>query len=231
MRITFLILFSIVVSGLNAQQRILFVGNSLTYYNDLPGLVKKIAKQDGLSLTVNTISKPNYSLEDHWVEGKVEAEIKSTHYDIVIFQQGPSALKASRENLVEYALLFSKICREQKSRMAFYSVWPSGDRQFDFPNVFTSYKAAADTTNGVVCPAGNAWLNVWNEKKDFPLYSADGFHPTEHGSLLAAMVIYASLFHKTNFDFISPEKMSLRFVTNDQLLLLSSAALKAIHQK
>jgi hypothetical protein len=216
---------------LSAQQKILFVGNSLTYYNDLPKLVKEIAKQNGIKLDVHSFTKPNYALEDHWIEGAVVAELRSTHYDFIVFQQGPSALKASRENLIEYALMFSKVCKEQNSRMAFYSVWPSGDRSFDFENVYRSYSAAADTTHGIVCPAGNAWLKVWEGKKDFPLYSEDGFHPTEHGSLLAALVIYGSLFKRTSFEFIEFNKLSLQFVTHQHFELLKKAATASLTEQ
>lgn len=224
MRIFFLLWCLISFIPLKAQQKILFVGNSLTYYNDLPELVRKIAEADGLKLKIKSISLPNYALEDHWIEGKAAGEIKSTHYDFVVFQQGPSALKTSRSNLIEYSLLFAKICRTQNSAVAFYSVWPSVDRSFDFENVFHSYAAAADTTNGIVCPAGNAWLEVWKRNEDFPLYSSDGFHPTEQGSLLAAMVIYGSLFKKTNFDFLQRDRFVSGSVTPKHFNLLKEAA-------
>jgi hypothetical protein len=231
MRIAQVIFFFLVVASSQAQQRILFVGNSLTYYNDLPEMVKKIARQDGIKLLINSICKPNYALEDHWIEGKVVDELKSRHYDIVVFQQGPSALASSRKNLIEYALLFSKVCRQQHSTMAFYSVWPSGDRLFDFPAVLASYTAAADTTKGTVCAVGDAWLALWEQEKDFPLYAADGFHPSEHGSLLAAMVIYGTLFQKTNLEFVTLDKLSLRFVADPQLAQLKNAATKSLNRK
>lgn len=214
-----------------AQQKILFVGNSLTYYNNLPMLIKTIAGQDGVKITVHSFTKPNYSLEDHWIEGKVEAELRRNHYDFVVFQQGPSALKESRENLIEYALRFSKVCKEQNSKIAFYMVWPSGDRSFDFENVIRSYTTAADTTQGIICAAGRAWLKTWEDKKDYPLYSTDGFHPTEHGSLLAALVIYGSLFKKTEFDFVELQKLHLKFVTKDHFNILKKAASSTLQKE
>lgn len=72
--------------------RILFVGNSLTYTNDLPALVKEMAKQDNVTIISTSFLFPDYSLEDHWNEGRVKAEIDKGGYDFVIAQQGPSAL-------------------------------------------------------------------------------------------------------------------------------------------
>jgi hypothetical protein len=214
--------FSIV--SVQAQQKILFVGNSLTYFNDLPGLVKNIALQNNYPVEANSLSKPNYSLEDHWKEGYVTREINKGHYDFVIVQQGPSALKTSRDNLIEYSLLFAKACKDGGSKLAFYMVWPSAERSFDFERVIASYTLAADTTNSILCPAGSAWLKVWELNKGFPLYSGDGFHPSEQGSLLAAIVVYGALFDKKDFNFIKLKKLPLQRVTESEFEMLKKAA-------
>jgi hypothetical protein len=218
----FLLIFSVV--SVHAQQKILFVGNSLTYSNDLPGLVKNIALQNNHPLEANSLSKPNYSLEDHWKEGYVVKEINKGLYDFVIVQQGPSALKASRDNLIEYSLLFAKACKDRACKLAFYMVWPSAERSFDFKDVITSYTLAADTTHSILCPAGSAWLKVWELKKDLQLYSGDGFHPSEQGSLLAALVLYGALFNKNEFNFIQLKKLPLQRVTESEFEMLKKAA-------
>ena len=229
---TILLLLALLVSvQTEAQQKILFVGNSLTYYNDLPETVKKIARQNHHKIMVESFAKPNYSLEDHWNEGKVSQAIKKNHYDVVIFQQGPSALRSSRENLVAYAVFFAKLCKEYNSQSAFYMVWPSGDRYSDFENVIYSYTSAADTTDSILCPAGTAWLNAFSAKKDFPLYTTDGFHPSEYGSLLSAMVIYGALFNKIDFDFMLKDKLIGKKVDHDDWFALKSAAVTALKGK
>jgi hypothetical protein len=76
--------------------RVLFVGNSLTYANDLPLLVSDIAKIDGVNFTYTTLAAPNYALEDHWAEGTIQKALKDGQYDFLIAQQGPSALPESQ---------------------------------------------------------------------------------------------------------------------------------------
>ena len=93
------------------QTRILFVGNSLTYSNDLPALVENLARSDGKNVSAKMIAFPNYSLEDHWNEPNIKKALTETRFDFVIFQQGPSAMPASRLNLIEYALKFGSLCR------------------------------------------------------------------------------------------------------------------------
>jgi hypothetical protein len=223
----FLFLFFLAGLQSHAQINILFVGNSLTYSNDLPSLVEKLAKDDGVKIKTMMIAFPNYALEDHWNETNVAEALTKTRFDYVIFQQGPSALPASRTNLIEYALKFNGLCQANNTKMCLYTVWPSGDRSFDFTNVINSYRIAADTTGKIALQAGLAWKKILDEKKDFPLYSADGFHPTIHGSFLAALVVYATLFKKKDLDFVTLENAPSRFIKQTDLDLMKRAALES----
>lgn len=211
----------------HGQTNLLFVGNSLTYSNDLPSLVEKLAKDDGVKIKTQMIAFPNYALEDHWNETTVANALRKTKFDYVIFQQGPSAMPASRSNLIEYALKFSELCKTNNTKMCLYTVWPSGDRSFDFLNVIKSYSIAADTVDGLALQAGLAWKKILDEKKGFPLYSADGFHPTIHGSFLSAMVIYATLFRKTNLDFITLKQVPSKHIKQTDLDMMKRAALES----
>ncbi len=208
---------------------ILFVGNSLTYTNDLPVLIKELGLKDGLTITYSSLLFPNYSLEDHWNEGKVQKELQKGIYDIVIAQQGPSALPESQALLLDYTIRLANVCRQYKCKLALYMVWPSADRSFDLDNVILSYTNAATATQSLLCPAGLAWKNAWNADSTLPLYSADDFHPSMKGSVLAAITIYAALRDKSSLDFIHHPEMSWKNeVSESTLAILKQAALKAL---
>src|SRR6266508_356643 len=82
--------------------RILFVGNSLTYANDLPGLVEALADSAGAdTLGAAAVAFPDFSLEDHWNDRRAVREIARGGWDVVVLQQGPSALDASRVLLLD----------------------------------------------------------------------------------------------------------------------------------
>src|SRR4051812_31473667 len=74
----------------------LFVGNSLTYTNDLPGLVRALAAAVGHPLAVASVALPDYSLEDHWNQGDALRAIARGGWSFVVLQQGPSSLEDSR---------------------------------------------------------------------------------------------------------------------------------------
>jgi hypothetical protein len=211
---------------------ILYVGNSLTYANDLPALVAELAVMDQRKVTYKMIAPGGYSLEDHWNMGEVQKEIAKESYDIVIGQQGPSALPESQVLLKEYAGRYADECAKHHTSWALYMVWPSEQRSFDLDNVIYSYSQAAISTSALLFPAGLAWKLTWKENAAFPLYSSDRFHPSIHGSLLAAMTIYATLYGKENFDFINVANASWNGeVTDQQLVLMKESALRAIREK
>ena len=53
----------------DADLSVLFVGNSLTYTNDMPVMLQAIAEAAGKSFEYRSLTAPNFSLEDHWVRG------------------------------------------------------------------------------------------------------------------------------------------------------------------
>ena len=177
----------------DADVRILYIGNSLTYVNDIPGLVQKMADLDGRSTAHAEITAPNYALEDHWAEG-LEKRIRAIKPDVVVMQQGPSSLPESRTNLVEWSARIAGVVREVGGEVALYMVWPASDRQFAFTAVAESYSAAARAAGGRLLPAGMSWAEAWERDPQLQLYAEDGVHASYAGSLLAAETIYSVLF-------------------------------------
>ena len=178
-----------------APMRVLFIGNSLTAAHDLPAIFAALAAAGGHQRPITrTFTADGFSLEDHWKGGEAQKAIAAGPWDVVVLQQGPSALLESRQLLVAYARRFAESIRAAGARPAFYMVWPSTARPFDFADVSTSYAAAARAVDGILLPAGDAWRRVLREHRDLKLYSEDGLHPTFAGSYLAALVIYQRLY-------------------------------------
>ncbi len=177
---------------------ILFVGNSLTYVNDLPAVLAALADSaHGEKLDVQSVAFPDYGLEDHWAQGTALAAIRRGGWAVVILQQGSSALPESRINLRQYTAKFATEIRKTNGTVGLYMVWPTSDRPFDFQNVIDSYTIAAQDVGGILFPVGAAWISVSKRDSSVPLYAADGLHPTIEATYLAAAVIYAKLYGKS----------------------------------
>jgi hypothetical protein len=173
-----------------ADLNLLFIGNSLTYSNDLPGLVAALGDSTGLTIAVRSHTLPDYALEDHWNDGLALRSIEGGGWDFVILQQGPSSLDASRANLIDLATRFGARIRAAGAAPGLYAVWPEQARFGVFDRVTESYRQAAVAAGGVLLPCGEAWRAAWRHDSTLALYSADGLHPSALGSYAAALVIY-----------------------------------------
>ena len=98
---------------------ILFVGNSLTYRNNLPLIVQALFDASGgPSYRVSDVSGPDFGLQDHWRHNssrsdfrvrRARREIARGGWDYVVLQQGPSSLPESRQNLRDYTRRFADL--------------------------------------------------------------------------------------------------------------------------
>ena len=175
---------------------ILFIGNSLTYTNNLPKLVKKEAKKKGIKINTKMIALPNYALIDHWNVGKVQQLIRSKKYDFVIIQQGPSSQNDGRKILIEYGTKLNKLSRENGAKLCYFMVWPSLNYYHTFNGVIKNHSDAAKLNNAILIPVGKVWKNHFDKKNEFKYYGPDGFHPSLLGSQIAAKTIIVTLFDK-----------------------------------
>jgi hypothetical protein len=228
----FFALLIYVVPQVVAGQRInvLYVGNSLTYINNLPQIVKLIAESEGVEMSYRVLAFPNYALEDHWNEGSAKREIASGKYDFVVVQQGPSSQQEGRAMLLNDGLKFAKVCAANNTQLAFFTVWPSKERFGDFAGVIKSYKLAADSTKSILCPVGQAWLKVWEREPGFVLYGEDNFHPDYSGSFLAALVIYGSLIKKADLKFMDYNKVKSNTLPKADFEILLAAAQQTLEE-
>jgi lysophospholipase L1-like esterase len=177
-----------------APLRVLFVGNSLTATNDLPAAVASIAEEGARRpLEVEAVAPGGVSLEEHWSSTGAREALASSVWDAVVLQQGPSSLPASRAHLRRWATRWADEIRAHGARPALLAVWPEEARRSAFPDVLDSYASAASAADALLLPAGAAWLAAWRRDPGLELYGADGLHPSEQGTALAALVAYAGL--------------------------------------
>jgi hypothetical protein len=186
---------------------VLFVGNSLTYANELPEMVRALALASGKTLRIGMVANPDWSLEDHWNGGAARSVIRRG-WEVVVLQQGPSSLPESRVLLIDYARRFAGEIRAAGATPALYAVWPSRARLGDFDRASESYRLAAEDVDGMLFPAGEAWRAGWREDPGLPLYAADGLHPSVAGTYAAALVIYARLLDRSPVG--APTEFNLR---------------------
>ncbi len=202
--LVFIPLLVISISFLEAQVKpsdnksteinILFIGNSLTYSNNLPKQVRYIAKEAGISIKTDMIAIANYALIDHLNDGEIQKKITTKKFDFVVIQQGPSSQEEGKKLLLEASTKISALCQKQNSKMVLFMVWPSLEYYQTFDDVINNYREVAKINNAILCPVGEAWKTHFNKTNNFDYYGPDGFHPSSKGSQIAAKIIVESLF-------------------------------------
>ena len=211
--------------------RVLFIGNSLTYTGDIPERFSKLATAMGRKATVEAVAFPDFSLEDHWRDGRALAAIRKG-WDVVVMQQGTSSQADSRAQLVDFAKRFAKPIREAGAKPALYMVWPSIDRMRDFGGAIGAYREAASAVDGILLPVGEAWLRALSFDKRLRLYG-DTIHPASMGGDLAVLTMYLTLFPAgaQEFDeaFVARAARSLE-IPAERRDLLFDAATRAIDE-
>ena len=178
-----------------APLHVLFIGNSLTYTNNLPGMFRALAEAAGKSRPfVRAVTGPGFSLEDQWNQGDAQKAIAVGSWDYVVLQQGPSASADGISVLRAYSERFAKQIRGVGGKPVLYMVWPSTGRPQDFDGVVQSYAGAARSVGGLLCPAGDAWRLAWKQDPKIAFYSSDGLHPTAAGTYVAALTFFGLFY-------------------------------------
>lgn len=236
-RLTLLIGSSCLITGVVSCQhttaprapdasRVLIVGNSLTYTNDLPGTINTIARQAGVSLTVESVTGGGLALIDHLTGSTNAAQrIKEGGWGTIVLQQGPTTVGLCRDSLVLWTQLFAERASAVHANVALFMTWPAlGVSPGGFDDVRVSYQAAAFAVNGIFLPAGEAWRAAMRADASIAPYGDDNFHPSEIGTYLAALTIFERLSN-TDVRTLAPTAY-----IGSRTLSLSAATVRTLQQ-
>ena len=186
--------------------RVLFVGNSHTYVNDLPWLVEQLAAsaEEGRRLETGMIAEGGATLRGHWEAGRAREAIRTGHWDFVVLQE-QSAMPLNQPDVTrEYARLFDSEIRRSGARTVLYLAWARQSRPETQAALTSTYTDIARELDAELAPVGVAWQAALRENPKLALYAADGGHAAPAGSYLAACVFYSLFYGK------SPEGLGRR---------------------
>ncbi|MGV3609668.1 MAG: PKD domain-containing protein [Fluviicola sp.] len=211
-----LLCFPIASSFVSAQDSIsvLFIGNSYTYVNDLPGTLGSLAANLGKEITIDSKTNGGYTFQNHTNDPLTYTKIHSKPWDVVVIQgqsQEPSFPDAQVDTqTLPYAVKLSDSiwANNACSNVMYYMTWgrQNGDPQWVGINTFekmntrlyNAYMRMADSSDrAMVSPVGRAWSYVRANHPTINLYNADESHPSMEGTYLAACTFYAALFQQS----------------------------------
>ncbi|AEA42609.1 PKD domain-containing protein [Fluviicola taffensis] len=207
---------TLIQSQLVAQDSIsvLFIGNSYTYVNDLPGMLNSLTTSLGKETTVDSKTNGGYTFQNQVNDAATYVKIHSKPWDVVVIQgqsQEPSFPDSQvNTGTLPFALRLSDSiwANNACSNVMYYMTWgrQNGDPQWSGINTFekmntrlyNAYMRMADSSDrAMVSPVGAVWAYVRTNHPTINLYNADESHPSVEGTYLAACTFYASLFQQT----------------------------------
>jgi hypothetical protein len=211
------ILCSITLFG-QQTKRVLFLGNSYTYVNNLPQLLADIANSTGKTVIFDINAPGGYYLGQHLTNPTSLAKIASGNWDHVVLQDQSMALAypSTYMNSIPYSVKLDSIIKVHNlcAQTMFYSTWGRrpGDAYWCTPpecavdslitrtyyqmdsTITSHYKVFADSVKAGMTPVGAAWRYIRQNYPSIELFQADESHPSLAGSYTAACCFYATLF-------------------------------------
>jgi hypothetical protein len=192
------------------MKNILFIGNSYTYYNDMPeAIFAPMAEQAGYPANVTSVTRGGYHLfqfADPEDEGgkQLRAAIAGNHYDVVVLQDQSSGPIFERVEFEQAVGDLMKLFGEQADRFVLYATWGrhpgSPDlAEFGFTSEEMTAKLSASYNEvgaryGIdVAEVGKAFAARREANPDADLYDPDCTHPSAAGSTVAAEVILRTI--------------------------------------
>lgn len=202
--------------------RVLFIGNSYTYVNNLPQMLFGLAQSatPPRPLETATVVRGGASLQQLWDDGSAVAAIKRGGWDVVVLQeQSRLGNQAPPVNGVlqigdptafhAYARRFDAEIRRAGAKAVFYLTWARQDAPETQAALNAAYQSIARELNAGLAPVGPAWALALQRHPQLRLHQEDQSHPSITGTYLAACVFYATLYGQ------SPEALAHESVSLD----------------
>ena len=189
--------------------RVLFIGNSYTYVNDLPAMFAELAHAGGHRVETGLAAEGGWTLADHVNSPVTIDAINSSKWDYVVLQeqsQIPSIEQTRTATMYPAARELVSQVEGNGAIPVFFLTWAHRDGwpENGLPDyqsmqyqIDIGYLGIAQELGVPVAPVGYAWLLAWGQNPKLDLWQEDGSHPTEQGTYLAACVFYAVIFRQS----------------------------------
>lgn len=174
--------------------RILFIGNSHTYFNDMPHIFKQICQENNKDMEVTMLARGYKGLDYHVKEPQTRFNILYGNYDYIILQHLQSGFNKDILNNSVGELL--KWINMSGAEAILYMTWSMKEEREKQNELSEGYREVGKKLKIKVAPVGEIWWKFYDRYPNEVLYFKDDKHASPLGSTLAAYVIYNTIFEK-----------------------------------
>lgn len=169
---------------------VLFLGNSLTYFNEIPRLTAELAKREQRPIRADQVTKSGVSLDQLWFRSEALKKLWVEHWDYVVVQERGGRAPFERGPLFhQYLGMFADEVRRSGAQPLLYMTWLPA-RAAENEQLF---RTAAARAKARLVPVGKAWAEL---VKEGSVLDADGSHPNSAGAYLVACTVFSVIYDK-----------------------------------
>lgn len=201
--------------------RVLFLGNSYTYVNNMPQIVADMAASTGDTLVWEMEAPGGFTFGGHYTSMASKNKIKQGNWDYVVLQEQSQHPALPYQQVYSTTLLYGRLLdslvkvSNPCAETIYYMTW--GRKNGDAGSCATysgqgwqhfctyigmdsviraRYETLANDNQATVSPAGAVWRVIRSQHPSIELYDADESHPSVAGSYAAACAFYTTIFRK-----------------------------------
>lgn len=192
--------------------KLLFIGNSHTYYNSMPETVFRLLEATGDKPHVTMLSEGGKGLAYHVSTPATNINIRCGRYDAVIAQDRASMFDAAAFRDAAKAL--KDMTERVHTKFFLFMPWTGRDHRAAQRDMTEIYHDFCRSNNCFFAPVGEVFGRILQHEPPELLYREDGKHATPVGSYLAAVTIFYTVTGRKrviNVDTINDPGVALGF--------------------
>ncbi len=177
-----------------ADKKILMIGNSFTFYWNLPQVLERMFATKDFRIEVDQKTIGGSSLSEHW-DYNLHKRYEIEKYDFVIFNDHSTYAMQNLDTCAKYINLFTNLANKLNVKPFIYGTW-----EYPFLKKISSSKnsntmnrldSLAKINNAIYVPVGDAFKYMEDNYPEINLYMDDNKHPSPNATYLAACVFYS----------------------------------------
>lgn len=223
--ISLFILFSGSMHGQADTIRVLFVGNSFTYFYNLPQVVSAMAASQNEIIFTKQSTVGGSNLEQHWKEEKgtkTREMLENEQWDYVVFNNHSRSALDTPDPFMEYGTKLAELVKSKGAKPIFMMTWAYKSNPLMQPEITRMYKQLSEETQSDYVPCGPLFTAARKWRPDLSLFHDDK-HPSANGTYLLGLAFYhyftgketASIPNRLTTKDIHGEKLYLLFMQQD----------------
>ena len=207
--------------------QVLFIGNSFTYFNDMPFTFLSMIRTIDPKARVDSLAYGGYTLSQYADEetevGKIAInKMVSYDWDYIVLQEQSLVPCLDPQG---FAAAVKKLCtivhRMTSAKVILYQTWAykngseklaSTGMSYEEMNtrLREAYRTVTQENQAILAPVGDLFAHIYASDHITHLINRnDNYHPSASGSYLAACVIFKTITGKTTIGLPCPASVSL----------------------